>query len=482
MLVDSRTVLRIAAMVLVLVALPFAHPVRAEASDVGFQEWVLEDAWIRFESGDYEGAADAFIWATALDPASEWLWEFPVGRLPDGLAGLVIVDMIQLVEREAAETQSTMVLSQLMLGYLHYGLFAASAGYDEFAEKAALAIENLYYDFHHVEDLDFSLLQAAPALLRSLVDVQIDPTSSLWRLRAVQHHISSSWWSLELCLLRYADYWAPLLQHEEWDEISPSGISFALEWYPDLEPYNGGFPDLEGQLHNGLLPTWDLVLGELEDLTYAEGRQLLLEAMFDSYQEWAAGGSFEYFEETLRLAGVLTQWDPQCFEAWFVTAQLLAVLKDDPGALEAATDALIRTLDLAPRFLEAQLLLAQLLMEQGRFFSAADQYKFIIAEFGDNLITGAVTAPLALAYAADGRITAGVLYFEQLLAAHETPAVLLPLAVLYGVDRQYQKAMNHVERVIEHPEASHEQREYAQLLWDEFEMECCADDEHSEGM
>lgn len=460
----------------------FGSPVQAGIENVRLQEWLLEAAWIRYESGDYNGAGDRYLWATALDPSDTGLWRFPVGRLPLGLAGAVMVDVIQLLEQEAEDTDCGVTLSQWMLGYLHYGLFAATAGHMERVEEAALALENIYYGFYHVDDLDFALLQAAPALLRSLAAVKSDPESTLWRLRPQRQNIATSWWFLEISFLSYPDYWAPLLRHEEWAEVTPMDISFALAWHPEPVDYAGAFPDLTGQFHQGLLPAWGLVVEDLADMEYAQARELLLDAMLDAYAHWQASGSYEDFEETLQLAGILTQWDPQCFEAWFVTGQLLAELKDDPEALEAAADALIISLDLAPDVLEAQLLLAQVLLEQGRFFSAADQYKFIIGRFGDELITGLVTAPLALAYAADGRTAAGILFFEELLTEHATPAVLLPLAVLYGVDQQPQIALDYVQKVVDHPQASTEQQQYALLLWDEYSAQLSEHTQQSEGM
>ena len=480
----SRTVVF---MVVVLLFGPVlsGSSVQAGVEGINLQEWLLEDAWIRLDSGDYGGAADAFQWAMAFDPGNEELWQFPIGRLPLGLAGSVMVDMIQVLEQEAATKECGVMLRQWMLGYLHYGLFASAAGHMQRVEEAALAIENIYYAFFHVDDLDFPLMQAAPAMLRSLAAAQTEAESTLWQLRAQQTNIEASWWFLEICLLRYPDYWAPLLRHEDWAEIPSADISYALEWYPEPAEYDGAFPDLEGQFHNGLLPAWDVVLEELDGLDYDHARELLLGTMFDAFAHWQDSRSYEDFEETLLLAAVLTQWDPQCFEAWFVTAQLLAELKDDPKSLEAATDALIQTLDLVPDFLEAQLLLAQVLMEQGRFYSATDQYKFIIERFGEELITGLVTAPLALAYVADGRTVAGIIYFEKLLADHGTAAVLLPLAVLYGVDQQLRKAMDYVQQVMDHPEATEEQRRYAYLLREEYSTYSTQQSEiaeHSEGM
>jgi len=81
--------------------------------------------------------------------------------------------------------------------------------------------------------------------------------------------------------------------------------------------------------------------------------------------------------------------------------------------MELAAEALINAVEVNPTNARAQMLLANVLLEQGRFYSAIEQYKSLFAK-NENMINGLTITPLTIAYIADGRIEAGIIYLEEM--------------------------------------------------------------------
>ena len=83
------------------------------------------------------------------------------------------------------------------------------------------------------------------------------------------------------------------------------------------------------------------------------------------YKTWLDNKEDEDFSKALIYARSASELLVDSDEAWLLLGMLRAELKTDPPALAAATDALVRAVEINPANGRAQLLLAQVLMRTG---------------------------------------------------------------------------------------------------------------------
>jgi len=132
------------------------------------------------------------------------------------------------------------------------------------------------------------------------------------------------------------------------------------------------------------------------------------------YKTWLDNKRDEDFFKALVYAHSASELLVDSDEAWLLLGMLRAELKTEPSALAAATDALVRAVESNPANGRAQLVLAQVLMEQGRYWSAIEQFKILI-EGSRAMRTGTVLSQLTFCYIADKRIQAGLDYIHSLI-------------------------------------------------------------------
>jgi tetratricopeptide (TPR) repeat protein len=130
------------------------------------------------------------------------------------------------------------------------------------------------------------------------------------------------------------------------------------------------------------------------------------------YKNWGRNKQAEDFQKALIYAKSSTELSRDNDEAWLLLGMLYSEMKATPEAMEKAADALIHAVDINPANGRAQLLLAQVLMEQGRYWSAIEQYKILIEE-SEAMRTPGVLSLLTFCYVADGRIQAGIDYVSK---------------------------------------------------------------------
>ncbi len=130
------------------------------------------------------------------------------------------------------------------------------------------------------------------------------------------------------------------------------------------------------------------------------------------YKNWKQNRQAEDFQKALIYAESSTELSPDNDEAWLLLGMLYSEMKTAPEAMEKAADALVNAVDINPANGKAQLLLAQVLMEQGRYWSAIEQYKMLI-EKNEAMRTPMVLSQLTFCYIADGRIQAGINYVSK---------------------------------------------------------------------
>lgn len=118
---------------------------------------------------------------------------------------------------------------------------------------------------------------------------------------------------------------------------------------------------------------------------------------------------FKALEYSASAAELLKNSD----QSWLVLGMVLSEFKSEKEMLEKAGQAFIQAAEINPANGQAQQLLAQNLMEQGRFWSAVEQYKNLFNK-DQSMLTGTNISNLTLAYIADGRMEAGLNYLNEL--------------------------------------------------------------------
>jgi len=153
-----------------------------------------------------------------------------------------------------------------------------------------------------------------------------------------------------------------------------------------------------------------------EELSTIEYQQLAAERLQEAalfYDRWQNGGGAENFQQAIIYTASAVEIRPDWDEPWLLLGMLYSEMKADQEAMELATEALINAVEANPANARAQMLLANVLLEQGRFYSAIEQYKSLFAK-NENMINGLTITPLTIAYIADGRIEAGIIYLEEM--------------------------------------------------------------------
>jgi tetratricopeptide (TPR) repeat protein len=136
---------------------------------------------------------------------------------------------------------------------------------------------------------------------------------------------------------------------------------------------------------------------------------------------------FKALEYSASAAELLKDSD----QSWLVFGLILSEFKNEKEMLEKAGQAFIKAAEINPANGQAQQLLAQNLMEQGRFWSAVEQYKNLFNK-DLSMLTGTNISNLTLAYIADGRVEAGLNYLNELLKKDPNNFYInISLAVLY---------------------------------------------------
>ena len=192
------------------------------------------------------------------------------------------------------------------------------------------------------------------------------------------------------------------------------------------------------------------------------------------YERWRESGRSADLRQAIFYAASAAELRPDWDQPRVLLAMIYSDFSGDRETLELATELLIEAVDINPANGPAQLLLAQVLMKQGRFWSAIEQYDSLFAKSAA-MITPMNTAPLALCYILDGRIQAGILYFDRLAAMHPAnPAVATGHAVLLKHGGEAERARNILTDLASSAAAGPELRRYAGDLlasWDREEME-----------
>jgi tetratricopeptide (TPR) repeat protein len=187
--------------------------------------------------------------------------------------------------------------------------------------------------------------------------------------------------------------------------------------------------------------------GELSPIEYHQlaAERLQEAALF--YDRWQNNGDAESFQQAIVYAASAAEIRPDWDEPWLLLGMLYSEMKTDQGAMELAAEALINAVEVNPANSRAQMLLANVLLEQGRFYSVIEQYKSLFAK-NEKMINGINITPLTIAYIADGRIEAGIIYLEELEELYpDNYSIRIGRAVLLkssGIIGEARKVLNEI--------------------------------------
>lgn len=158
------------------------------------------------------------------------------------------------------------------------------------------------------------------------------------------------------------------------------------------------------------------------------------------YERWQNSGDAEFFQEALIYAASAAEIRPDWNEPWVLLGLLYSEIKVDQEAMNLAVEALLNAVKTNPANARAQVLLANTLLEQGRFYSAIEQYKSLFAK-NKKMVNGVTITPLTTAYIADGRVKAGIIYLKDLAELYpDNISVRVGLAVLLKNNQQLEEA------------------------------------------
>jgi len=176
--------------------------------------------------------------------------------------------------------------------------------------------------------------------------------------------------------------------------------------------------DASAQANYKLFPDEEQVVSQIEKdkekspLLLWQLGSIRLKHAAELYKNWKQNNQVKDFQKALIYAKSSIELSQDNDEAWLLLGMLYSEMKATPEAMEKAADALVRAVDINPANGRAQLLLAQVLMEQGRYWSAIEQFKMLI-ERNEAMRTPMVLSQLTFCYIADGRIQAGINYVSK---------------------------------------------------------------------
>lgn len=151
-----------------------------------------------------------------------------------------------------------------------------------------------------------------------------------------------------------------------------------------------------------------------QPLLYLELGELRLEIAVYNYSIFQSDRTqsrslYKALEYSASAVELLEEYD----KSWLVFGMVLSEFKTEKKMLEMAGQAFIKAAEINPANAQAQQLLAQNMLEQGRFWSAVEQYKNLFNK-DKSMLTGNNISNLTLAYIADGRMEAGLNYLNEL--------------------------------------------------------------------
>jgi lipopolysaccharide biosynthesis regulator YciM len=213
-------------------------------------------------------------------------------------------------------------------------------------------------------------------------------------------------------------------------------------------------PSVGAEQISKLYPDEEAIIDRLQKdpspLDYWQLSRVRLQHAAKLYQSWQRNGQAGEYQKALFYAQSAAELQPDWDEAWLLSGMIYAEMKADRDAMEAAAAALIKAVDANPANGRAQILLAQVLMEQGRYWSAIEQYQSLIGK-NKAMQNGTVISQLAFCYIADGRIQAGLDYLLQLLKDESYQGdqdwVRICAAVLLKARGDRNKAVNLLESI-----------------------------------
>lgn len=223
------------------------------------------------------------------------------------------------------------------------------------------------------------------------------------------------------------------------------------------------------------LPEEAALLEKIENkpsnLLYAELARVRTEYAAGYYRRWLSSRKTTDLQKTIYYAASASELCPGWDRPRVLLGMAYANFTNDPEALELATALLIEALEINPANGAAQVLLAQILMNQGRFWSAIEQYKSLFQK-SSAMVTPINTAPLALCYILDGRLQAGIIYFKKLQEVHpDRLAVAAGKAVLLRHAGKEERARETLRLLVHSESAETGVREYAAELLAKWEKE-----------
>ncbi|MBF0278768.1 MAG: tetratricopeptide repeat protein [SAR324 cluster bacterium] len=188
-------------------------------------------------------------------------------------------------------------------------------------------------------------------------------------------------------------------------------------------------------------------------------------------KDWRKRKDPGLFQQALTNIVSATDLNPKMGDYWFFQGMIYSELKSSKEAMESAAQSFIEAIAANPAHKKAQFMLAYTLSEQGRYWSAIEQFEYLIEQYPD-MINGQVMVPLALSYIADGRVEAGISYFSTLQKSYsDKPSVAISLAVLKKYNNKLEEASKILNGVLEQVSSSEQTRRSVKSLLAQWEKE-----------
>jgi tetratricopeptide (TPR) repeat protein len=217
------------------------------------------------------------------------------------------------------------------------------------------------------------------------------------------------------------------------------------------------------------LETQDAVLAssvpsDPSEVNYKALARLRLQIARVHFASWQKSGVEDDLNQALIYSKSAANLDPANSDAPGLIGAILSDAPDNSELLATASELLADALIINPDQPVLRVILASTLIRQWRFWSAVTIYEDLFEQY-PAMISSANTSMLALSYIADGRVTAGINYFQALEQRHpENSGVLSALASLYKHAGDMGQALQALTRLVYGSDAGPLQREYAQSL------------------